>query len=130
MGSQINSLILEGNLVRDIEVKNINDRVTVGKFTIAVNRLFKKADGITEEEVSFFDIECFGAMATKFKDKLKKGRGVRVVGRLKQDRWKSAQGVQFSKVVVVAEHLEIKPDKPKESNENESKETEYGEVVF
>ena len=40
---------------------------------------------------------------------LEKGRGVRVVGRLKQDRWTSPEGQTRSKVSIVAEHVEFKP---------------------
>ena len=40
---------------------------------------------------------------------LKKGRGVRVVGRLKQDRWTSPEGQPRSKVSIVAEYVEFKP---------------------
>jgi single-strand DNA-binding protein len=34
---------------------------------------------------------------------------VRVVGRLKQDRWTSPEGQPRSKVSIVAEHMEFKP---------------------
>jgi single-strand DNA-binding protein len=34
---------------------------------------------------------------------------VRVVGRLKQDRWTSPEGQPRSKVSIVAEHVEFKP---------------------
>ena len=111
--NNLNSIIIEGNLVRDITVEKVSDDFTVGKFTVAVNRLFKKADGTTEEEVSYFDAECFGRLAERLENELKKGRGVRVVGRLKQKRWKTEEGTQFSKVCIVAEHVELKPLPPK-----------------
>ena len=38
-----------------------------------------------------------------------KGRGVRVVGRLKQDRCADPDGKQYSRVSIVAEHVEFKP---------------------
>jgi len=38
---------------------------------------------------------------------LKKGRGVRVVGRLKQDKWTDADGKPHSRVHIVAEHVEF-----------------------
>ena len=38
-----------------------------------------------------------------------KGRGVRMVGRLKQDRWADPEGKNHSKVQVIAEHVESKP---------------------
>jgi single-strand DNA-binding protein len=54
---------------------------------------------------------------------LKKGRGVRVVGRLKQDRWTDADGKPHSRVLIVAEHVEFKPQLKKQDGEA-GKETE------
>jgi len=39
-----------------------------------------------------------------------KGRGVRVVGRLKQERWSGSDGKSHSRVTIVAEHVEFRPD--------------------
>ncbi|RKX84665.1 MAG: single-stranded DNA-binding protein, partial [Spirochaetes bacterium] len=39
----------------------------------------------------------------------KKGRGVRVVGRIKQDRWKDQDDKSREKFKIVAEHVEFKP---------------------
>ena len=49
--------------------------------------------------------------------KAKKGRGVRVVGRLKQDTWKDNNGKTASRIYVVAEHIEYKPMKKTETSE-------------
>lgn len=38
-----------------------------------------------------------------------KGRGVRVVGRLRQERWEDKEGGKREKIIVVAEHVEFKP---------------------
>jgi single-strand DNA-binding protein len=40
-----------------------------------------------------------------------KGRGVRVVGRLKQDRWEDAAGKARSRIYIVAEHVEFRPER-------------------
>jgi single-strand DNA-binding protein len=39
-----------------------------------------------------------------------KGRGVRVVGRLKQERWNGSDGKAHSRVAIVAEHVEFRPE--------------------
>jgi single-strand DNA-binding protein len=54
---------------------------------------------------------------------LKKGRGVRVVGRLKQDRWTSPKGQPRSKVSIVAEHVEFKPNPRKGDGDGKDDET-------
>jgi len=63
----------------------------VCKFSVACNRFFKQDDE-TQKEVSFFDVSCWTRLAEVCSEYLKKGRGVRVVGRLKQDRWTDADG--------------------------------------
>jgi len=64
----------------------------------------------TEQETSYFDIECWGKLAESCVKNCLKGRGVRVVGRLKQDRWTGEDGKPFSKIKVVADHVDFKPN--------------------
>ena len=47
-------------------------------------------------------------MAEVCSQKCDKGRGLRIVGRLKQDRWTKADGHNTSRVSIVAEHIEFK----------------------
>jgi single-strand DNA-binding protein len=57
---------------------------------------------------------------------LKKGRGVRVVGRLKQDRWTSPEGQGRSKVSIVAEHVEFKPQLKGKDGDGKDGDSEAG----
>ncbi|MBR7063738.1 MAG: single-stranded DNA-binding protein [Treponema sp.] len=107
--NQLNSLILEGNITRDVEVKETPHGYKVCKVPIAVNRFYRTSDGQSVDEVSYFDVEAFGKMAEYCEKHSEKGRGMRVVGRLKQDRWKTQEGKTTSKVSIVAEHIEFKP---------------------
>jgi single-strand DNA-binding protein len=63
----------------------------------------------TGTKVSFFEVTTWSRLAEVCGESLLKGRGVRVVGRLKQDRWTSPEGQARSKVSIVAEHVEFKP---------------------
>ena len=97
--NMLNSLILEGNvsgeIVFDSEVKRLD-------FPVAVKRFYKNAEGEGVEEVSHFNIRLYGNMAEYGKEHLSPERGLRIVGRLKEED---------SKVVVIAEHIEFKPRK-------------------
>ena len=74
-----------------------------------MNRYYKKADGDFEQETSYFDIEAWGTNYVKLiSEKAEKGSGVRIVGRLKQNRWQDQNGKWQSRVSVVAEHVEFK----------------------
>jgi single-strand DNA-binding protein len=107
--NNLNSVLIEGNLVRDPMCKTTPKGTPICTFTVASSRFFKGDYGI-EKEVSYFDVETFGKLAESCRDKGRKGRGVRVVGRLRQDRWNDSNGKQQSRVVVAAEHVEFRPE--------------------
>ncbi|HOX47580.1 MAG TPA: single-stranded DNA-binding protein [Spirochaetia bacterium] len=121
--NSLNSILLEGNLVRDPESKTLPTGSQVCNFAVASNRFYKQNEEL-EKEVSFFDVEAWSRLAQACAENLKKGRGVRVVGRLKQDRWTDPEGKSRSKVKIVAEHVEFKPVFRKEGAEAEEKEAE------
>ncbi len=132
MLSNLNSIILEGNLTRDPTLKPMANGHTLCCFSVASNRYYKQ-DEQTEQETNFFDVDTWSRLAQTCGEVLKKGRGVRVVGRLKQDRWVDANGKNQSKVKIVAEHVEFKPvpkregqptavDEPGESHAEEERE--------
>jgi len=106
--NNLNSILLEGNLVRDPEISYTPKGAPVCNFTVACNRYYKQGEEL-EEEVSYFDVTVWNRLAEVCKEYLAKGRGVRVVGRLKQDRWEDPEGKTRSKVHIVAEHVEFKP---------------------
>lgn len=77
---------------------------------------------VTEQKKClFFEIEAYGKVAEYCEKYTTKGRGVRVVGRLKQNRWKDSDGKNVSKVFVVAEHLEYKPIFKKDDSQKDDK---------
>ena len=106
--NNLNSILIEGNLVRDPELSYTTKGTALCKFTVASNRFYKQDQEI-QKEVSFFDITTWNRLAEVCGEYLKKGRGVRVVGRLKQDRWTDPDGKPHSRVFIIAEHVEFKP---------------------
>jgi len=109
--NSLNSILVEGNLVKDPATKTLPSGNQVCAFTLATNRYYKAGEQGLEEEVSYFDVEAWSRLGTTCSQYLKKGRGVRVVGRLKQDRWTDTEGKQKAKVKIVAEHVEFSPKK-------------------
>jgi single-strand DNA-binding protein len=107
--NNLNSILIEGNVVRDCQSKKTPAGTPLCTFSVASNRYFKQESGL-EKEVSFFDVESWAKTAEICGDKARKGRGVRIVGRLKQDRWTGNDGKNYSKVKIIAEHVEFKPE--------------------
>ena len=114
-------IIVEGNVTRKPEKKELPRGTHVCMLPIAVNRRYKNHDGAETDEVSYFDIETYGSLADACEKWCPKGRGVRVVGRLKQSRWTSDDGKQRSRVTIIAEHLEFKPFFQKKDDNTEEK---------
>ena len=123
--NSLNSILVEGNLTRDPELKSTPKGTSVCSFSVASNRFYKQ-DEEYQKEVSFFDVETWAKLAESCAEYLEKGRGVRVVGRLKQDRWQDQEGNSRSKVKIVAEHVEFKPVFTKKDNTESDDSEETG----
>jgi single-strand DNA-binding protein len=132
--NNLNSILIEGNLVRDPLLRSTAKGTSLCTFSLASNRFFKQDSGL-EKEVSFFDVETWAQLAENCYNLGHKGRGVRVVGRLKQDRWTGTDGKARSKITIVAEHVEFRPEFKREdhhdiekSNATPEKEAEFAPV--
>lgn len=124
--NDLNSTLIEGNLTRDPESKYTSGGTCICRFSIASNRSYKKGEE-WQKEVSYFEADTWGKLAENCAAILRKGRGVRVVGYLKQERWTDKDGKSRSAVNIVAEHVEFKPElkkgegeKPQEAPERSS----------
>lgn len=129
--NNLNSVLIEGNLVRDPVAGYTPKGTSVTNFSIGSNRQYKSGDQ-TVKEASFFSIETWGRLADTCAEYLEKGRKVRIVGRLKQDRWTDTEGNPHNRVKVVAEHVEFleRPRKSEETKEyDEEIEESYNETM-
>ena len=100
--NQTNSIIIDGNLVKDGVFSEPKQGFKVCRLTVAVNRWYKNENGEAVDKVSYFDVETYANSAEFCSKYAKKGLPVRVVGRLQQDRWTTKEGKMDSKVYVVA----------------------------
>ena len=105
MANNFNSLLLEGVVSGEPHLVKTSD---VLNFTVETTRYYKNRAGEDVEEKSQFKVVVYGRMC---KLPLKDGVGIRVVGRLKQNKWNDSEGVAHSEVQVVAEHIEIRKTK-------------------
>ena len=111
--NDINEIVIEGNLTKDPEFKDVAGTSRVAKITIAVNRRTIK-EGTWLNETWFFHVEAWDTLADNAAKYLKKGRAIRVNGHIKQDTWVDKFNVRHESVSIVAEHIEYGP-KPKET---------------
>ena len=105
--NMINSLILEGVVSGEPHL-NETSTTSVLNFTIEHTSYYKNKLGEDVTETFQIEVVAFGSMC---KIPLKDGSIVRIVGRLKQNKWTDSEGASHSEVQIVAEHIEIKKTK-------------------
>jgi single-strand DNA-binding protein len=108
--NHLNSILLEGNLVGDPQLKTTPQGTRVCTFSVASNRFFPRQDSSVEKEVSYFEVETLERCTETCHQQGRKGRGVRVVGRLKQERLNGQDGKAYAKIIIIAEHVEFRPE--------------------
>jgi len=103
MQSNVNMLVIQGNLVKDPECKDINGTMLC-EFTLASNRVFKET-----KDTCYIDVKCWGNKSAVVEKFLFKGSPVIIEGRLQQDKWTSKEGENRSKHIVMLNSLTLLP---------------------
>ena len=103
--NMLNSLILEG-----VITEKGAEKIPNGLSFELVSKRHRKEGEEVKEEYSFFTVEVYGHLADFSEKKLVKGQGIRTVGRLASKSWKDEEGKEHSRVYIIAEHIEFKPN--------------------
>lgn len=108
--NNLNTVLMEGTLIRDPERSNQVTGSSQCRLSLANNRYYFGKNGKWVQDASFFTVWVSGPVAESCLKFLRKGRGIRIVGRLKQLRY-SMGGISREKVAILAEHIEFQPVK-------------------
>ena len=106
--TNINRVVLTGNLTRDPELRSLPSGMSVCSLRIASNT--RRKDGATGEWVdkpNYFDITVFGAQGENCARFLSKGRPVAIDGRLEWREWTDKEGNKRQNVEVVADAVQF-----------------------
>lgn len=94
----MNSIIVMGRLTKDPEVSSSTSGTTFARFSIAVDRRYKK-DG--EQDADFFNCTAFNKKAEFVEKYIKKGTKVVVSGEMRMDRvTKDGNTTTYPKIMV------------------------------
>lgn len=91
--SNINVVVITGNLTKDPDLRSTGGGTTVCELRVAVNS--RRKDGQTGEWVdkpNYFNVVVFGAQGDNCANYLSKGRPVAVEGRLDWREWEAKDG--------------------------------------
>ena len=90
--TNINRVVLTGNLTRDPELRSLPSGTSVCSLRVACNTRRKDASGEWVDKPNYFDVTVWGAQGENCAQYLSKGRPVAVDGRLEWREWEAKDG--------------------------------------
>jgi single-strand DNA-binding protein len=106
--TNINRVVLTGNLTRDPELRNLPSGTAVCSLRIATNTRRKDQTGNWVDKANYFDVTVWGAQGENCAQYLSKGRPVAVDGRLEYREWEDREsGAKRSAVEIVADSVQF-----------------------
>jgi single-strand DNA-binding protein len=112
----INKVVLIGRLTKDPELTFAQGTGTaVCKFTVAVNRRFKKEG---QPEADFLPITVFGKTAEATANYMIKGSQIGISGNIQTSTYMNKDNVKVYKTEIIADEVEFLDSKGKGSNDN------------
>jgi single-strand DNA-binding protein len=106
--TNINRVIITGNLTRDPELRTLPSGMSVCKLGVACNTRRKNgSSGEWEDKPNFFDVTVWGAQGENCARFLAKGRPVAVDGRLEWRQWETPEGGKRSAIDIIADSVQF-----------------------
>src|SRR5437588_7458867 len=106
--TNINRIVLTGNLTRDPELRTTPSGTSVCKLRIACNTRRKDSSGQWVDKPNYFDVTVWGQQGENCATYLQKGRPVAIDGRLEWREWDATDGSGKRQAVdVVAESVQF-----------------------
>jgi single-strand DNA-binding protein len=104
--SNINSVVITGNLTRDPELRQTSGGTNVCGMRVAVNSRRKQGDEWVDKP-NYFDVTVWGAQGENCATYLSKGRPVAVQGRLDWREWQDRDGNKRQSIEIIADTVQF-----------------------
>ena len=106
--SNINSVVITGNLTRDPELRHTPSGTAVCSLRVAVNTRRKdNQTGEWTEKPNYFDVTVWGNQGESCAQYLSKGRPVGIDGRLEWREWEAQDGSKRQAVEIIADSVQF-----------------------
>jgi single-strand DNA-binding protein len=105
--TNINRVVLTGNLTRDPELRNTPSGTSVCSLRLACNTRRRDASGEWIDKPNYFDVTVWGAQGENCAQYLAKGRPVAVDGRLEWREWDDKEGNKRQSVDIIADSVQF-----------------------
>jgi single-strand DNA-binding protein len=113
--TNINRVVMTGNLTRDPETRTLPSGTAVCDLRIACNTRRKDPDtGEWVDKPNYFNVTAWGPQAESADRYLSKGRPVAIDGRLEWREWEAADGGKRQAVCIIADSVQFLGSRPPE----------------
>jgi single-strand DNA-binding protein len=106
-GTNINRVIITGNLTRDPELRSTSGGTSVCELRVAVNSSRKDDSGNWVDKPNYFNVKVWGAQGENCATYLSKGRPVAIDGRLDWREWEDQNGNKRQTIDIVADRVQF-----------------------
>jgi single-strand DNA-binding protein len=104
--TNINRVVLTGNLTRDPELRSLQSGMSVCSLRIASNSR-RKENGEWVDKPNYFSVTVWGAQGENCARFLSKGRPVCIDGRLEWREWQAQDGNKRESIEIVADAVQF-----------------------
>jgi single-strand DNA-binding protein len=106
--TNINRVVITGNLTRDPELRALPSGTSVCELRIACNTSRKNGStGEWEARPNYFNVKVWGAQGENVARYLTKGRPVAIDGRLEWREWEAQDGAKRQAVDIIADSVQF-----------------------
>ena len=105
--TNINRVVLTGNLTRDPELRSLPSGTSVSSLRVACNTRRKDASGEWVDKPNYFDVTVWGAQGENCAQYLSKGRPVAIDGRLEWREWQDKEGNKRQSIDIIADSVQF-----------------------
>jgi single-strand DNA-binding protein len=106
--TNINRVVLTGNLTRDPELRSTSGGTSVCSLRVACNTRRKDASGEWVDKPNYFDVTVWGAQGENCAQYLSKGRPVAIDGRLEWREWEDREsGKKRQSIDIIADSVQF-----------------------
>jgi single-strand DNA-binding protein len=106
--TNINRVIITGNLTRDPELRSLPSGMSVCSLRVACNTRRKdNQSGEWVDKPNYFDVTIWGRQGENAAQYLSKGRPVAIDGRLEWREWQDQQGNKRQSVDIIADNVQF-----------------------
>src|SRR3954465_15603017 len=105
--TNINRVVLTGNLTRDPELRSTPGGTSVCSLRLAVNTRRRDQSGEWVDKPNYFDVTVWGAQGENCAQYLAKGRPVAIDGRLEWREWDDKEGHKRQSVDIIADSVQF-----------------------